>query len=318
MVKMSTERNPADLLTKRLPFDRIQQLCKLVGVEYDQDSKTLEDRCRSRCPRAWMRCGHWLALRQQVCQAVEALQHEATCRLPKSRDASGISPCNGSCAQPRVGKAAQASGAAVDVQFDGLLHPNFEGTESTGVAMWSKRSESIADDCAHSGAGISSEGCVNCISLSFCQHCSSTPAQIVRTPSSAVTSAWAQVFSKRVIHGIESQHSVQLGSRAMVTVEQANEIVATLRELETENLMKDLFNRALRTSHSGSDVKLNLRQAERHMPGMFNGKATEYTEYVFKMEAYLSTLDPGGNFVSYNFKVWVPSSETSPERIYLC
>ena len=30
------------------------------------------------------------------------------------------------------------------------------------------------------------------------------------------------------------------------------------------------------------------------MPGTFNGKATEYTEYIFKMEAYLSTLDPGG------------------------
>ena len=30
------------------------------------------------------------------------------------------------------------------------------------------------------------------------------------------------------------------------------------------------------------------------MPGMFNGKVTEYTEYIFKMEAYLSTLDPGG------------------------
>ena len=29
------------------------------------------------------------------------------------------------------------------------------------------------------------------------------------------------------------------------------------------------------------------------MAGMFNGKATEYTEYIFKMEAYLSTLDPG-------------------------
>ena len=81
----------------------------------------------------------------------------------------------------------------------------------------------------------------------------------------------------------------------MVSVEQANEIVAKLRELETEqNIMKDLFNRALRTSQSGSDVKLNFRQAERHMPGMFSGKATEYTEYIFKMEAYLSTLDPGG------------------------
>ena len=27
---------------------------------------------------------------------------------------------------------------------------------------------------------------------------------------------------------------------------------------------------------------------------MFNGKATEYTEYTFKMEAYMSTLDPAG------------------------
>ena len=27
---------------------------------------------------------------------------------------------------------------------------------------------------------------------------------------------------------------------------------------------------------------------------MFNGKATEYTEYIFEMEAYMSTLDPAG------------------------
>ena len=66
----------------------------------------------------------------------------------------------------------------------------------------------------------------------------------------------------------------------MISVEQANVIVAKLRELETQqNLMKDLFNRALRTSQSGSDVKWNFRQAERHMPGMFNGKATEYIGY---------------------------------------
>ena len=58
--------------------------------------------------------------------------------------------------------------------------------------------------------------------------------------------------------------------------------------------MKDLFNRALRASQAGSDVKLNFRQAERHMPGMFHGKATEDTEDIFKMEACLSTLDPGG------------------------
>ena len=33
VVKIPTERNPADLLTKPLPFSRIQE--KLVGVEYD-------------------------------------------------------------------------------------------------------------------------------------------------------------------------------------------------------------------------------------------------------------------------------------------
>ena len=70
----------------------------------------------------------------------------------------------------------------------------------------------------------------------------------------------------------------------MVSVEQANEIVAKPRGLGTEqNLKKNMFNRALRTSQSGGDGKLNFRQAERHMPGMFNGKATECTEYMFKM-----------------------------------
>ena len=58
--------------------------------------------------------------------------------------------------------------------------------------------------------------------------------------------------------------------------------------------MKNLFNRALRMSQSSGEGKLNFRHAERHMPGMFNGEATEYTEYIFKMEAYMSTLDPAG------------------------
>ena len=52
VVKFPTECNPVDLLTKPLPLDRIQDLCKLVGVGYDQDSKTLEVQCpRTRCPR---------------------------------------------------------------------------------------------------------------------------------------------------------------------------------------------------------------------------------------------------------------------------
>ena len=58
--------------------------------------------------------------------------------------------------------------------------------------------------------------------------------------------------------------------------------------------MKDLYNRALRTSQTGGDGKLNFRQAERPMPGTSNGKGTEYTEYRFKTEAYVSTLDPRG------------------------
>ena len=96
-------------------------------------------------------------------------------------------------------------------------------------------------------------------------------------------------------HRYRNATFIQLGSGAMVSVEQANEIVATLRELDTEqNLMKDLFNRALRMSQSSGEEKLNFRHAERHMPGMFNGKATEYTEYIFKMDAYMSTLDPAG------------------------
>ena len=42
VVKLRTERNPADLVTKPLPFNRTQELCKFVGVEYDQDSMTRE------------------------------------------------------------------------------------------------------------------------------------------------------------------------------------------------------------------------------------------------------------------------------------
>ena len=129
--KIPTERDPADLHTKPLPFDRIQDLCKLVGVECDQDVKTREVQCPSaRCPRTRMRRAKELVLRQQVRQAVDALQHEVTCRLPKSRDASGISPSDGSvlCAantRDCASRKGQAIGAAVDVQFDGQLHPQF-------------------------------------------------------------------------------------------------------------------------------------------------------------------------------------------------
>ena len=54
---------------------------------------------------------------------------------------------------------------------------------------------------------------MNCISLSFCQHCSCTPAQIVRTRPLAVTSALVQVFSKRVISTVSNRnsHSTSVG-----------------------------------------------------------------------------------------------------------
>ena len=42
VVKIRTERNLVDLLRKLLPFSRIQELCKLVGVEYDEDFMTRE------------------------------------------------------------------------------------------------------------------------------------------------------------------------------------------------------------------------------------------------------------------------------------
>ena len=48
------------------------------------------------------------------------------------------------------------------------------------------------------------------VSLNVCQHCSCTSVHILCTPANVVTSALAQVFSKTVIHGIESQHSFNL------------------------------------------------------------------------------------------------------------
>ena len=64
---------------------------------------------------------------------------------------------------------------------------------------------------------------------------------------------------------------------------------SNLREFETEqNLVEDLFNHTIRTGQSDRDGKLNFREPERHMPGVFNGKDTEYTEYIFNMEAWPS------------------------------
>ena len=72
--------------------------------------------------------------------------------------------------------------------------------------MWSDLSlmRRSAPEVEHESA---LRGCVDLVSLNVCQHCSCTSVHILCTPANVVTSALAQVFSKTVIHGIESQHS---------------------------------------------------------------------------------------------------------------
>ena len=135
--------------------------------------------------------------------------------------------------------AAQAIGAAVNVQFDGQLHPNFEGIESIWVDMWNKRFESSADDCTQSGAGISSEGVCELYQPVFLSalllHTSTECSHSFQCCHIGIGSSLQQKSHPR--HRVETL--LQLGSGAMVSDEQANEIAAT-----EQNLMKDLFNRA--------------------------------------------------------------------------
>ena len=74
--------------------------------------------------------------------------------------------------------------------------------------MWSKRSESSADDLAQRGAGISSEEACDLyqpVSLSpLFLHTSTDCSHSFQLCHIGIG---AQVFSKSVIHGIESQHS---------------------------------------------------------------------------------------------------------------
>ena len=48
---------------------------------------------------------------------------------------------------------------------------------------------------------------VKCVTLTFYQDCSCTLAHVVRTRADAVKSSLAHVFSQRVTHSVESQHS---------------------------------------------------------------------------------------------------------------
>ena len=59
MVKIGTDLSPADLLTKPLPFKRIQELGTRVGVEPEQNSTT-DGMLQRRVTEDWSpraRCG---------------------------------------------------------------------------------------------------------------------------------------------------------------------------------------------------------------------------------------------------------------------
>ena len=114
VVKIPTERNPADPLTEPLPFDHIQDLCKLVGVEHDQDSKTPEVQCPStRSPRTnGSRCVSKYVRLSRLCNMKSPVVSRRAAMLLVSHNVTVVS-----CAQRPLsaGIVRVAIGAAVDV-----------------------------------------------------------------------------------------------------------------------------------------------------------------------------------------------------------
>ena len=184
-------------------------------------------------------------LRSQMCQAVETMQHEVTCRLPKSRSASVISPCDGSVL------------CAASILRGGLCE--LERRLRPVVPLWTCSSmdkcismlRALRAQVKKCGANDLSpvpvaapkvehesvlRGGVNCISLAVCQHCSCTPAQTLRTPSNAHTSALAQVFNQRVIHAVESQHSFNLVAEQWSTLSKPMWSLPCYGSLATEQI----------------------------------------------------------------------------------
>ena len=107
----------------------------------------------------------------------------------------------------QVERAAQVIGIVGMCRLMSSCLPNFE-IQSEYRSRCVERSEPHAEECTRSGAHESAlRRCVDLVSLNVCQHCSCTSVHILSTPANVVTSALAQVFSKTVIHGIESQHS---------------------------------------------------------------------------------------------------------------
>ena len=84
----------------------------------------------------------------------------------------------------------------------------------------------------------------------------------------------------------------------MATIEQITEIVQKLTQLENEQvLLRDLFARAAAAHSTGGGAasgRLNFREAERHMPREYDGKNINWTELCFRIESYMTTIDPNG------------------------
>ena len=92
----------------------------------------------------------------------------------------------------------------------------------------------------------------------------------------------------------------------MATAAEVAQIVEKIKVLENSHLeLKDLFTRAItaqssQTGGHSSEVhgtaRLNFREAERHMPKEYSGKSINFSEYVFKIEAYITILVGAANW----------------------
>ena len=179
VVKIRTERNPADLLTKPLPFNRTRKLCELAGAEYDQDSMAREPSEFNGC----LRCSTWNGAVHPGTK-LSVLQYAVPQNLRKACK-------NGSRC---VRRCATLDHVAEDSYTDPTMFRQCKASDPSLVQGIALEVELVSVLRV-------------CVSLTFYQHCSCTPAHVVRTPAVAVNSALAHVSSKRVIHGIESQHS---------------------------------------------------------------------------------------------------------------
>ena len=99
------------------------------------------------------------------------------------------------------------------------------------------------------------------VSLNVCQHCSCTSVHILCTLANVVTSALAQVFSKTVIHSIESQHSFNfLKKRTEGNTSLLSAIAGVRYHHDTCTCLPAQPFRAIAAFHDGRGVQKTLQQ----------------------------------------------------------